>query len=385
MASFYMPLNLFMKVQRINLLITVFDLHFGGISNLILQTTPALMKEMNIYVVYYGPKDEMLPRYQNAGINVKHIPYNGPKDLLRAGRELSEFIKRKQIHIVSTHLFIDKAIAFIAKFHIKFKLLSTLHSAQNPYPPGNFKMSINNRLEDVYHNYIVDKNLAVSQASMISWEKYRGLHHKNTKVLYTGIEKLPCEKKITEKFENKDKIFVTACRFTQEKGLERLINLFDDLNKYYENWQFWIIGDGLLRKKLEKLVISLNLENKILFKGFQTELTQFYKNADFYVNSSFHEALPVSIIEAMSIGIPVVGSKVGGIPEIIEHDVNGYLVNFNDANEGLDILGRCANMSNDQYELFSTNSKEKFESNFSIDKYVKTFNKEMDCLINYVR
>jgi len=369
------------NTKKINLLITVFDLHFGGISNLILQTTPALMKEMNIEVVYFGPRDEMLQRYKNVGINVERIPYNGPKDLLRAGRELGRFIKRKQIDIVSTHLFIDKAIASISKFHVKFKLLSTLHSAENPYASGKFKISINHRLEDLYHNYLVDKNFAVSEASLISWKKFRGFNHKNTTVLYSGIEKLPCDKKITQTFENKVKIFVTACRFTQEKGLERLINLLNDLNNYNENWQFWIIGDGLLREKLEKLVISLNLEKKILFKGFQTELCQFYKDADFYINSSFHEALSISIIEAMSIGMPVIGSKVGGIPEVIGHDVNGYLINFNDVNEGLDILGKCINMSKEQYEIFSINSRGKFESKFSIDKYVKNFTKEMKLLI----
>lgn len=369
------------NTKKINLLITVFDLHFGGISNLILQTTPALMNKMNVEVVYFGPKDEMLDRYIAAGISTTRINYNGIKDFLYSSKKLADLIKSKQIDVVSTHLFLDKAIVTLSRMFAKFKILSTLHSANNPYPSENYRLYVNHKLEDYFHNFITDKNFAVSRASLKSWKDHRNFHHKNIKILYSGIEKLHLNKNITDNFENKVKTFVTACRFTKEKGLERVINLFYDLNNNNENWQLWIIGEGLLREKLEKLVISLNLENKIFFKGFQTELTQFYRDADFYINSSFHEALPVSIIEAMSTGMPIIGSNVGGIPEIMDHDVNGYLVNFNDVDEGLKILSKCVNMNNEQYELFSKNSRIIFESNFSIEKYVKSFTEEMELLV----
>ena len=368
-------------IKKLNLLITVFDLHFGGISTLILQTIPALSKNLNIYVVYFGPKEEMLNRYLDAGISTTRIPYYGPKDLLKVGKKLSEFIKQNQIDVVSTHLFIDKLIVMIAKFHVKFKLLSTLHSAQNPYLSGINKISISNKLEDIYHNYLVDTNIAVSQASLKSWKTFRGLTNNNSKVLYSGIAKLPCDKIQSENFDDKVKIFVTACRFTEEKGLERLIYLFNNIKKD-QNWILWIIGDGILREKLEQLVVNLNMEDRILFKGFQTELCQYYKYADFYLNSSFHEALGVSILEAMSVGLPVLGSKVGGIPEIISHGIDGYLIDFHNVNQGINILNMCLNMKRTEYELFSNNSKMKFENKFSLDKYVQVFTREIELLVN---
>ncbi len=366
--------------SRINLLITVFDLHFGGISNLILQTTPALMKEMDIHVVYFGPKDEMLERYKNAEIRIFRIEYNGIKDLLRAGKQLANFIQSNRIHIVSTHLFVDKAITTVARRFAKFKVLSTLHSANNPYPSGNYRLYINNKLEDYFQNFVADKNFAVSEASLKSWKEHRNFKNKNTRILYSGIEKLPCRIPKSIDFERKKKIFVTACRFTKEKGLRRLITQFSELNSVNTNWEFWIIGSGFLFDEISILVKDLKLQKQVILKGFQTNLCHFYKEVDFYINGSFHEALPVSILEAMSIGIPIIGSKVGGIPEIVSHAENGYLVNFEDEKEALDILEKCINMSFKDYGFMSKNSQEIFSSKFSIDNYVKIFTEEMEVL-----
>lgn len=368
--------------QRINLLITIFDLHFGGISNLILQTAPALNFRMNVEVIYFGPKKEMLQRYINAGINTTRIPYAGSKDSLKAGKELAKFIKSKNIDVVSTHLFVDKTIVAIARRFTPFKILSTIHSANKPYPLKYFGTVIKNKVEDIFHNRVADKNFAVSNASLQSWIKYRNFKNNNSRVLYSGIEELPCIKSIPTDFENKDKIFITACRFTKEKGLERLINLFSKIDNKKNNWQFWILGSGLLELELEEIVSKLNLEKHIIFKGFQTELCEFYNQADFYINGSYHEALPVSIIESMSVGLPIIGSNVGGIPELIDSNKNGYLVDFNNSEESLSVLKDCIHMSHNRYESFSKASRQIFRSKFTIETYVKEFEKEMIDLVN---
>lgn len=363
--------------ERNNLLITIFDLHFGGISNLILQTTPALMEKMNVEVVYFGQKDEMLERYRKAGISTRRIQYRGFRDIFKAGNKLAYLIKSKHIDVVSTHLVIDKMITTVAKRTAKFKLVSTFHSVNNPYPTKNIKYFLNSKFEDYFHNHVVDENFAVSEASLNSWKKYRNLRNDNSQVLYSGIKKLPCDIPISAEFGQKEKIFVTACRFTPEKGLTRLIKLFHSLNAFSLNWQFWIIGTGGLEAELKKLVSTLGLSEKVHFKGFQTDLCPFYSEADFYINGSFHEALPVSILESMSIGLPVVGSEVGGIPEVIRHRENGYLVDFEDEQGSLGALKECLEMSRDDYSDFSREAVNTFNSKFSIGHYVDEFNREI--------
>ena len=58
----------------------------------------------------------------------------------------------------------------------------------------------------------------------------------------------------------------------------------------------------------------------------------FYKNLDVYVNTSIHEGIPMSVLEAMSYGLPVVAANVGGLPEIIKNGVNGFLIEGNNKN-----------------------------------------------------
>lgn len=364
--------------NRYNIVITVFDLHFGGISNLILQTAPSLKKNVNLQVVYFGPKDEMLIPFSNAGIDVKRIKYNGLRDFLSSSKQLSILIREGNVHIVSTNLFLDKVIVALSRIRVNFKIMSTLHSAKNPYEGANLKFFLRYKIEDFFHRHIANRNIAVSKASLKSWIKYRNLPTKNTKVLYSGINELECRKNVSIDFNIKPKIFVTACRFTPEKGLTRLINYFNDLNRISNHWEFWIIGDGFLMKELTQLVKDMNLNNQIKFLGFQTNLCAYYKDADYYINSSFHEAFPVSILEAQSVGLPVIGSNVGGIPEIITSGYNGFLINFEKNNEVINILNQCINLDSNQYSVYSKNSLKNFTGRFSIDNYTKNFIKEIE-------
>lgn len=366
------------KTKRINLLITVFDLHFGGISNLILQTAPALMKNIDVEVIYFGAKDEMLPRFRKADIPTSRIPYRGLKDIWSVGRKLGEYINKEGIGIVSTHLAIDKAIVSIAKLYASFKIISTLHSVNNPYISKNLNYLATSKFEDYFHNVVVDRNFAVSKASLESWKKYRNLNCGKTTIIYSGIERLKCNKQSGRNYEAGDKIFVTACRITYEKGLDRLLRLFAALPE--KNWELWIIGEGPLKSGLENMVKDFGLEKKIYFKGFQTDLCQFYELADFYINSSYQEALPVSILEAMSIGLPILGSNVGGVPETVIEGRNGYLIDFEEKESGEEIIRRCLNFDKEQYEMLSRNAFKIFNDKFSIEHYVEKFKFELNQL-----
>lgn len=364
-----------MMERKINLLITVTNVHVGGIASLLLTSTPSLAKKMNVEIAYFGHSGEMLQRFLDAGIKMTYFPYSGKKDMLKVVLKLAKHIKKEKIDVVSTNFFMDKVIVFFASRITKFKIVSTFHSVKKPTT-----LTPNKYFQIFFHKYVVDKNFAVSKSVLESWVKYRGLSLSNSKVLYSGIENLPCE---TQKIRCKEKevIFVTAARITKVKGFERLIHYFSILNKRKSNWQFWIIGDGFQKAYLQELVLKLELQKKIIFIGYQTDLCGFYKKADFFINSSVREALSISILEALSAGVPSVGSNVGGIPEVINHEENGFLVNFNDAEESLFVLQKCLEMEEDRYLALSKKAKETFYHKFWIDRYVQTFNEELEEIV----
>ncbi|MBW7995578.1 MAG: glycosyltransferase family 4 protein [Candidatus Glassbacteria bacterium] len=97
-----------------------------------------------------------------------------------------------------------------------------------------------------------------------------------------------------------------------------------------EHVRFLIIGDGELRAFLERKTRELGLESRVIFMGFQHNLTKIYSGLDIVTLSSFNEGLPVALIEAMAAGKPVVSTDVGGVRDLILDGDNGLLVPSND-------------------------------------------------------
>ncbi len=90
--------------------------------------------------------------------------------------------------------------------------------------------------------------------------------------------------------------------------------------------RFVVVGDGERRSELEDLVVSLGLANRVRFLGWRRDLDRIYSDLDVVALSSKNEGSPVSLIEAMAAACAVVATRVGGVPDLIEDGVNGYLV-----------------------------------------------------------
>ncbi|MEO8397050.1 MAG: glycosyltransferase family 4 protein [Chloroflexota bacterium] len=94
---------------------------------------------------------------------------------------------------------------------------------------------------------------------------------------------------------------------------------------------FLIVGDGELRSSLENTVSSLNLSDSVTFTGWLRDLAPVYASLDVNVISSLNEGTPVSVIESLAAGCPVVATAVGGLPDLLDHGQLGALVPSNDA------------------------------------------------------
>lgn len=96
------------------------------------------------------------------------------------------------------------------------------------------------------------------------------------------------------------------------------------------NAYFMIVGDGETRAETEALVDTLGLRESVIFTGWQRDLPPIYSDLDVLVISSTSEGTPVSVIEAMAEGCPVVATEVGGVPDLLDHGKLGKLVRSGD-------------------------------------------------------
>jgi len=94
--------------------------------------------------------------------------------------------------------------------------------------------------------------------------------------------------------------------------------------------RFLVVGDGELREELEAYVRDLGLDGSVLFTGWRRDLPRVYADLDVVALTSINEGTPVSLIEALAAGVPVVATAVGGVPDVVADGETGYLVEAGD-------------------------------------------------------
>ena len=116
-------------------------------------------------------------------------------------------------------------------------------------------------------------------------------------------------------------------RITPIKNHPLFLNAAVLILKQLPNARFVIVGDGEMRAETEALVDQLGLRDAVIFAGWQKDVAHIYSDLDVMVISSINEGTPVTVIEALAGGCPVVATAVGGLPDLLDHGKLGRLVN----------------------------------------------------------
>jgi glycosyltransferase involved in cell wall biosynthesis len=151
-----------------------------------------------------------------------------------------------------------------------------------------------------------------------------------------------------------DRYFLFFGRLSREKGVKVLIDAYASIrDSIPRGMRLVIVGDGPERRSLESLVSDLNLSDHVVFAGYQTgeALTRYIESASFVVVSSqCRENYPYSIVEAFACGTPVVGTRMGGIPELVTEGETGYLCESGSSASLGESMVRAASTPADAYK-----------------------------------
>lgn len=167
-------------------------------------------------------------------------------------------------------------------------------------------------------------------------------------------------------FKNKEIIFGCVARLDPVKNFPNLIKAFDASLKDGMIAKLLIVGDGSIMPDLCSLVHSLKRENDIILVGARTDVADCLGTMDIYVQASFYEGFSMTILEAMSSGLPVIAYDVGGTHEMVDHRENGVLL---PPEEEPNLLSQAmAELANDEYErkIMGNNARTTIEKSFSL-------------------
>ena len=130
-----------------------------------------------------------------------------------------------------------------------------------------------------------------------------------------------------EKPTSNKKVILSISRLVPKNGLENLIRAMPQVQERFSDAQLVLVGDGPLKEKLQ--VIANNLKVRVNFAGsvLHERLAQYLHQADVFARPSLSEGLGSAFLEAMAAGVPVVGSRVGGIADFLEHERTGLVCN----------------------------------------------------------
>ncbi len=306
------------------------------------------------------------------GYETVGIPYAAHGREFNAIRVIVKAFKGKGIDIVHTNSNLDRTIAAAAGKFIGAKNISTIHSC----------LSINRNIIHWYRNkYLINHFTPVGHSTRKIMIETDNILPQKITVVHIGIpeEKIRSSeggrRRVRNEFHISESniLLGTLSRLVEFKGHRFLLKAFKELvEKGYNDARLMIVGEGELKESLISLAGKYNIHDKVIFTGARNDVQNVLSAFDIFTQFSIDaggETFPVAIIEALSAGLPVVGSRVGDIEYLINNNKNGFLVepeNIAQFKQGISNLINSRDLRRDMGKA----SREKFLSEFTLDKMI---------------
>jgi len=327
-------------------------------------------------------KKEVLAR------NVRVIEINGMKDKsfdIGAIFKLSRLFAEEKPHIVHTHASLSARIA--ARLTGIPAVIYTRHSLFTP--TGFSSKGMGKLINSTINNKTCDSIIAVADAAKEDLLKI-GVKEEKISVILNGVPPLKHlsdkeKEELREKFGLKanQKAGAIIGRLSSVKGHDVFIKAIKRVKDAGIDAKFFIVGTGELEEQLKKQVRDLKLDDYIIFTGFLSNISEIVNIIDIEINSSFSEATSLAIIEAMSLGKPVIATNVGGNPGVVFDNVNGFLVPPGDdkaiADKIIELFGNeelLNRLSKGCIELYNSQFTAKAMAEKTEKLYIETLNKK---------
>ncbi|MBN1913732.1 MAG: glycosyltransferase family 4 protein [Candidatus Omnitrophica bacterium] len=327
-------------MPRVNLLYVITKLELGGAQKQLLSLISRLDPERLRIFLFTAREGLLLQEALSIkGLIVKRSnwlerPVNPLKDLL-AFFEIRKFIKKNHIDIVHTHSSKAGIVGRLAAAATRAKIIIhsvhgwSFNGCQNFFVRSLF-IWLERITARVTHKIIVvsnhdkEKGLGcligkISQYQLIRYGIDYGEFDLKNQDLKPG----------SEQHLDTAIIGMIAC-FKPQKHPQDFIRLAFLIKKILPLAKFILVGDGILRKKIERSIERLDLKNQVVLTGWRRDIPRILSSIDVFALTSLWEGMPVTVLEAMSLAKPVVATDTGGVREVIKEGETGFLVPVRD-------------------------------------------------------
>ena len=328
---------------RKKILHIVEDLNMGGLERVIETIVLGLNRQRYDVEVWCLARGGVIAEELLAlGVPVKIlglVSYYNPARI----RELALMLEAERFDVVHTHGYFASTFARLALLLKRGPvIIHHIHTTDL-----NFKAR--NRRMEALLSLCADRVICVSQAVSQFAVESLGVAPQKIRVVYNTAfadASDPATRKSGERglppgVQDGDFVIVSIASLTANKGHDVLLLAMRDLASRHGGVRCVIVGEGPERTFLESRIERLGLHNHVFLAGMQLDVLPFLLMSDAAVLATTgREGLSVALIEGAAASLPLVGSDLGGIPEVIEHGANGFLFRPGDPQELARALGR---------------------------------------------
>ena len=295
---------------------------FGGAEIMCENLTYALKNagQEVVVVSLYAERTPIARRMEEAGIRIVYLDKKLGLDLSMVPK-LVRVMRQECPDVVHTHLDVIKYATAAARLSGVKKCVHTVHSLADREAEGRIQKIING----TYFRKAWSVPVALTPEVQASVSDFYGLPPERIPVIYNGIDLSRCIPKTT--YETGETVTILHVgRFDVPKNHAGLLEAFRLLRETHPECHLRLVGDGDLRLRMEALAKEKGISDAVEFCGMQSNVYPYLHDADIFTLPSIYEGNPMTIIEAMGTGLPIVASRVGGIPDMIHDGESGILV-----------------------------------------------------------
>lgn len=309
------------------------DTNIGGAGRYLLALLPGAAR-YGWEVTVVAPVGQLAEALQNSGYCQAVLPL--PRGEQSFSLDLWRWLARHMptADIVHTHA---SLVGRVVGKQRGAKVVLTRHTLGPELPPGGlpFRQRLVHRLAA---RYLTDAFIAVSAACRqrllaegVPENRVELVYHGVDAGLYSGQPRQEWRDRLEVVAELP--VIVTVARLAPIKGLDVAVQAARQLQASGRQFLWLVVGQGPLQGRLEQQIADMGLQQQVRLLGFQADIPGILAAADIFALTSHQEALGLSALEAMAASLPVVATRVGGIPELINDRVDGLLVAPNEPDQ----------------------------------------------------
>lgn len=350
---------------------------YGGVEEqlkILLNTKKSKLNSQFEYHVILFNRGLLARELSMPGVMV-HIVQELRWNFLQQLLQIYRLLKGNRIQVVHTHKYKEAILGGLAaKLAGIPVVVKTVHGLTE-FPSGlaKYRVGLIQKIDLLLSRHLCNQVIAVSREIE---NKLSGYYNGKLTFITNAVEPDVADIQLAEDagleklalLKQQYMLIGSIGRLVYVKGYDIFIEAAHLIIKSYPNVRFILVGEGPELRKLVDLVDGFGMKDYFIFTGFTRNRLAYLAKFDLFLLSSRHEGVPVVLLEAMALKIPIVATRVGGIPFVLDHLNNGFLVEP-DAPESL--ANGCLTLLRNRNMVLSLaeNAWTTFSNNFSADHF----------------